>query len=96
MKNNLWILSIWHGFGNKKGITNKDKYMTLRQLISTLTYFAEEKGLDLDEEVIVTLRDKRGNNIKDLSIADTDWFWEDVFDSKNAKKIVAIYAQMTD
>lgn len=96
VKNNLWILSVWHGFGNKKGITNKDKYMTLRQLISALTYFAEEEDFNLDEEVIVTLRDKRGNNIKDLSITETDWFWEDVFDSGNTKKIVAIYTQMTD
>ena len=70
--------------------------MTLRQLISTLTYFAEEKGLDLDEEVIVTLRYKRGNNIKDLSIADTDWIWKDFFDSEKRKKIVVIHTQMTD
>ena len=55
MKNNLWILSVWHGFGNKKGIINKDKYMTLRQLISALTYYAEEDKFDLDDEVKVNL-----------------------------------------
>ena len=72
MKNNLWILLVWHGFGNKKGITNKDKYMTLRQLISALTYFAQEEDFDLDEEVMVNLCDKNGDNIKDLPITDTD------------------------
>ena len=96
MKNNLWILSVWHGFGNKKGITNKDKYMTLRQLISALTYFAQVEDFDLDEEVMVNLCDKNGDNIKDLPITDTDWFWSDIMDSENHKKIVVIQAQMTD
>lgn len=96
MKNNLWILLVWHGFGNKKGIINKDKYMTLRQLISALTYFAQEDKFDLDDEVMVTLCDKNGNNIKDLPITDTDWFWSGICDSENAKKIVAIYTQMTE
>ena len=96
MKNNLWILLVWHGFGNKKGITNKDKYMTLRQLISALTYFAQEEDFDLDEEVMVNLCDKNGDNIKDLPITDIDWNWKDFFDSEKRKKIVAIYTQMTD
>ena len=96
MKNNLWILSVWHGFGNKKGITNKDKYMTLRQLISALTYFAQEDKFDLDEEVMVNLCDKNGDNIKELPITDTDWNWKDFFDSEKRKKIVTIYTQMTD
>ena len=96
MKNNLWILSVWHGFGNKKGITNKDKYMTLQQLISALTYFAEVEEFDLDEEVIVKLCDKNGDSIKELSITATDWTWKDFFDSEKRKKIVAIYTQMTD
>ena len=97
VKNNLWILSVWHGFGNKKGITNKDKYMTLRQLISTLTYFAEVvEDFDIDEEVIVNLCDKNGKNIAELPIIDTDWNWKDFFDSEKRKKIVTIYTQMTD
>ena len=97
MKNNLWILSVWHGFGNKKGITNKDKYMTLRQLISTLTYFAQVvEDFDLDEEVIVNLCDKNGKNITELPITDTDWNWKDFFDSEKRKKIVVIHTQMTD
>ena len=96
MKNNLWILSVWHGFGNKKGIINKGKYMTLRQLISALTYFAQEEDFDLDEEVMVNLCDKNGDNIKDLPITDTDWNWKDFFDSEKRKKIVVIHTQMTD
>ena len=96
MKNNLWILSVWHGFGNKTGITNKDKYMTLRQLISALTYFAQEEDFDLDEEVMVNLCDKNGKNIAELPIIDTDWNWKDFFDSEKRKKIVTIYTQMTD
>ena len=96
MKNNLWILSVWHGFGNKKGITNTDKYMTLRQLISALTYFAEVEEFDIDEEVVVNLCDKNGENIKELPITDTDWTWKDFFDSEKRKKIVVIHTQMTD
>lgn len=96
MKNNLWILSVWHGFGNKKGIINKDKYMTLRQLISALTYFAEVEDFDIDEEVIVNLCDKNEENIKELPITDTDWNWKDFFDSEKRKKIVVIHTQMTD
>ena len=96
MKNNLWILLVWHGFGNKKGIINKDKYMTLRQLISALTYFAQEEDFDLDEEVIVNLCNKNGDNITELPITDTDWNWKDFFDSEIRKKIVVIYTQMTD
>ena len=96
MKNNLWILSVWHGFGNKKGITNKDKYMTLQQLISALTYFAEVEEFDLDEEVIVKLCDKNGDSIKELPITDIDWNWKDFFDSEKCKKIVVIYTEMTD
>lgn len=96
MKNNLWILSVWHGFGNKKGITNKDKYMTLQQIISSLAYFAEVEEFDLDEEVIVNLCDKNGDSIKELPITDIDWNWKDFFDSEKRKKIVNIYTQMTD
>ena len=96
MKNNLWILSVWHGFGNKKGITNKDKYMTLRQLISALTYFAEEDKFDLDDEVRINLCNKDWDNITELPIIDTDWNWKDFFDSEKRKKIVTIYTQMTD
>ena len=96
MKNNLWILLVWHGFGNKKGITNKDKYMTLRQLISALTYFAQEEDFDLDKEVMVNLCDKNGDNITELPITDTDWNWKDFFDSEKRKKIVVIHTQMTD
>ena len=96
MENNLWILSVWHGFGNKKGITNKDKYMTLRQLISALTYFAQEEDFDLDKEVMVNLCDKNGDNITELPITDTDWNWKDFFDSEKRKKIVVIRTQMTN
>ena len=70
--------------------------MTLRQLISALTYFAQEEDFDLDEEVMVNLCDKNGDNIKDLPITDTAWFWSDIMDSENHKKIVVIQAQMTD
>ena len=96
MKKNLWILLVWHGFGSKKGIINKDKYMTLRQLISALTYFAEVEEFDIDEEVVVNLCDKNGENIKELPITDTDWNWKDFFDSEKRKKIVVIHTQMTD
>ena len=96
MKNNLWILLVWHGFGSKKGITNKDKYMTLRQLISALTYFAEVEEFDIEEEVVVNLCDKNGGNIAELPITDTDWNWKDFFDSEKRKKIVVIHTQMTD
>lgn len=70
--------------------------MTLRQLISALTYFAEVEDFDIDEEVIVNLCDKNEENIKELPITDTDWFWSGICDSENAKKIVSICAQMTD
>ena len=70
--------------------------MTLRQLISALTYFAQEDKFDLDEEVMVNLCDKNGDNIKELPITDTDWNWKDFFDSEKRKKIVTIYTQMTD
>lgn len=80
----------------RKGIINKYKYMTLRQLISALTYFAQEEDFDLDEEVMVNLCDKNGKNIAELPIIDTDWNWKDFFDSEKRKKIVTIYTQMTD
>ena len=96
MKNNLWILSVWHGFGNKKGITIKDKYMTLRQLISALTYFAQVEDFDLDEEARINLCNKDWGNIAELPIIDTDWTWKDFFDSEKRKKIVVIHTQMTD
>ena len=71
--------------------------MTLRQLISTLTYFAQVvEDFDIDEEVIVNLCDKNGKNIAELPITDTDWNWKDFFDSEKRKKIVTIYTQMTD
>ena len=70
--------------------------MTLRQLISALTYFAQEEDFDLDEEVMVNLCDKNGKNIAELPIINTDWNWKDFFDSEKRKKIVTIYTQMTD
>ena len=70
--------------------------MTLRQLISALTYFAEVEDFDLDEEVIVNLCDKNGDNTTELPITDTDWNWKDFFDSEKRKKIVVIHTQMTD
>ena len=70
--------------------------MTLRQLISALTYFAEVEEFDIDEEEVVNLCDKNGENIKELPITDTDWNWKDFFDSEKRKKIVTIYTQMTD
>ena len=70
--------------------------MTLRQLISALTYFAEVEDFDLDEEVIVNLCDKNGDNITELPITGTDWNWKDFFDSEKRKKIVVIHTQMTD
>ena len=70
--------------------------MTLRQLISALTYFAQVEDFDLDEEVIVNICDKNGKNIAELPITDTDWNWKDFFDSEKRKKIVVIHTQMTD
>ena len=70
--------------------------MTLRQLISALTYFAEEEGFGLDDEVMVNLFNKNGDNITELPITDIDWNWKDFFDSEKRKKIVVIYTQMTD
>ena len=70
--------------------------MTLQQLISALTYFAEVEEFDIDEEVVVNLCDKNGENIKELPITDTDWNWKDFFDSEKRKKIVVIHTQMTD
>ena len=60
--------------------------MTLRQLISALTYFAEEEGFDLDDEVMVNLFNKNGDNITELPITDTDWNWKDFFESEKRKK----------
>ena len=70
--------------------------MTLRQLISALTYFAEEDKFDLDDEVRINLCNKDWDNITELPIIDTDWNWKDFFDSEKRKKIVTIYTQMTD
>ena len=70
--------------------------MTLRQLISTLTHYAQEEDFDLDAEVLVALYDKNGDGIKDLPITDTDWFWSNALDLEDTKKIVGIQVQMTD
>ena len=70
--------------------------MTLRQLISALTHFAQEEDFDLDAEVLVALYDKNGDNVKDLPITDTDWFWHNALDLEDTKKIVGIQVQMTD
>lgn len=70
--------------------------MKLRQLINELTYLSQQEGFDPDGEVFINLYDKNGDNIKDLPITDTDWFWADIFDSEDTKKIVVIQAQMTD
>lgn len=70
--------------------------MTLRQLINELTYLSQQEGFDPDGEVLINLYDKNGDNIKDLPISDTDWFWADIFDKEDTKKIVVIQAQMTD
>ena len=70
--------------------------MTLRQLISALTYFAEVEEFDIDEEVVVNLCDKNGGNIAELPITDTDWNCKVFFDSEKRKKIVVIHTQMTD
>jgi hypothetical protein len=70
--------------------------MTLRELINELTYLSQQEGFNPDSEVMVNLYDKNGNNIKDLPITDTDWFWADIFDKEDIKKIVVIQAQMTD
>lgn len=70
--------------------------MTLRQLISELTYLSQQEGFDPDSEVLINLYDKNGDNIKDLPVADTDWLWADIFDNEDTKKIVVIQAQMTD
>ena len=51
---------------------------------------------DIDEEVVVNLCDKNGDNIAELPIIDTDWTWKDFFDSEKRKKIVVIHTQMTD
>ena len=70
--------------------------MTLRQLISELTHLSQQEGVDPNGEVLINLYDKNGDNIKDLSISDIDWFWSDIFDEEDTNKIVVIQAQMTD
>lgn len=70
--------------------------MKLRQLINELTYLSQQEGFDPNSEVLISLYDKNGDNIKDLCISDTDWFWADIFDPEDAKKIAVIQAQMTD
>jgi hypothetical protein len=70
--------------------------MTLRQFISELTYLSQQDGFDPDGEVLINLRDKNGDNIKDLPITGTDWLWANIFDKEDTKKIVVIQAQMTD
>ena len=64
--------------------------MTLRQLMNELTYFSQQDGFDPDGEVLINLNDK------DLPITDIDWFWANIFDTEDTKKIVVIQAQMTD
>lgn len=70
--------------------------MTLRQLISQLTYLSQQDGFDPDSEVLVNLYDKNGDNIKDLSITDLDWYWSDPVDVTDTTKLVVIQAQMTE
>ena len=70
--------------------------MTLRQLISALTYFAQVEDFDLDEEVRINLCNKDWDNTAELPIIDTDWTWKDFFDSEKRKKIVVIHTQMTN
>ena len=70
--------------------------MTLRQLISELTYLTQQDGFDPDEEVLVNLYDKNGDNIKDLSITDLDWYWSDPVDVTDTTKLVVIQAQITE
>ena len=70
--------------------------MKLRQLINELAYLSQQEGFDPDGEVLISLRDKNGNNIKDLPITETDWLWADIFDKEDTKKIVVIQAQMTN
>ena len=70
--------------------------MKLRQLINELTYLSQQEGFDPDGEVLINLRDKNGDTIKDLPITETDWLWADIFDKEDTKKIVVIQAQMTD
>ena len=70
--------------------------MKLRQLINELTYLSQQEGFDPDGEVFINLYDKNGDNIKDLPITETDWFWADIFDKEDTKKIVVIQAQMTE
>jgi hypothetical protein len=70
--------------------------MTLRQLISELTYLSQQDGFNPDSEVLVNLYDKNGDNIKDLSITDLDWYWSDPVDVTDTTKLVVIQAQMTE
>ena len=70
--------------------------MKLRQLINELIYLSQQEGFDPDGEVLINLRDKNGDNFKDLPITETDWFWADIFDKEDTKKIVVIQAQMTE
>lgn len=70
--------------------------MKLRQLINELTYLSQQEGFDPDGEVLINLRGKNGDTIKDLPITETDWLWADIFDKEDTKKIVVIQAQMTD
>ena len=70
--------------------------MKLRQLINELIYLSQQEGFDPDGEVLISLRDKNGDNLKDLPITETDWFWADIFDAEDTKKIVVIQAQMAD
>ena len=71
--------------------------MTLRQLISTLTYFAQvAQDPHPHQAAPPNPPDKNGKNIAELPIIDTDWNWKDFFDSEKRKKIVTIYTQMTD
>lgn len=73
--------------------------MTLRQLISELTYLSQQEGVDPNSEVMLNLYDNNGNNIKALPVSDVDWLWSDIFDKEDTKKIVEIVVieeQMTD
>ena len=70
--------------------------MTLRQLISELTYLSQQDGFDADGEVQIDVFDKNGESIKIIPITDLDWYWSDPIDETDTTKLVLIQAQMTE